>query len=726
MTKKAAVGFGNALAKAKQAIPGIKVPGVVAGAKPIASNPFNMKVTKPKFDVLNRNLDRSARGSTVTSRTRAEAIRSATLLPEWKQLKKGHVAAFVDRRFGEKNKSLSREEKMQERFTREQQRRAKVQQRKKNRFDLNDDAGNYDSAGELALTHGGQSLSALNDEELEAYDALDPEEEEAAFGGNLGRRFVAESNFGVGGQPEEPGAKTKQDIMRELIAKSKFHKAERQRQKEADVAMTEDLDAQFAELRGCLVKADAVERRRQESHEDGDDDYEGVLKTLTFDPRSRPTDRTLTAEEAETRDVERREKDREAMLARMTEAASDNLPGSLGVDEVERSGLRRERSLPGSEDAQDPGTGSPVDPELLKQINHLNELVDVFCGAEELSVAQEAYEELVLAAKKSPRLMIHVGRQIRVLIGEFSAQFTERGNSTGRGDLMPALSSARLLLLVSRLFSCSDFHHVVATPAQLLLSYYLAVGRMVRVLHVQRALALVFVSLQFQQDGRRYVPEALEVLFTILSSGKKHSPSHYFCRPLGKTLALGFRDEGAEPLGEATLRFDRLFFEDLTVAQLRPFAQALAMQWLELLAAAGFPAWMEVASPFAELLQDPRLEELIEGCRQRKMLALQDHKPLALPMLTPDYAADYSMDASRHRSGSDATADDRASARLRAAHRREFKGAMRELRRDTAFLAEKQLHERRSEDSAYKQKINQIMGSIGNEGAGGKTGGRKK
>jgi len=62
---------------------------------------------------------------------------------------RGRVGGVVDRRFGENDPTMSLEERMLERFTRERQRSSKA-----NVFNLDD---------EEELTHYGQSLSKLDD-----------------------------------------------------------------------------------------------------------------------------------------------------------------------------------------------------------------------------------------------------------------------------------------------------------------------------------------------------------------------------------------------------------------------------------------------------------------------------------------------------------------------------------------------------------------------------------
>lgn len=746
--------FKDALSRTSRPIPGIKDsnPRFSTGSTSTSTsklNPFNLKVSKPKFDVLNRNVIGS-RGNTANSRTRAVAVRSATLLPQLQEKNRAHVSSFVDRRFGVKDSTLSREEVMQERFSREQQRLVRRKQtgsnQKKNKFDLNsidesveedsDEAVNFSS-----LTHGGKSISQMDDDELENYDQdLDDDENDQSYNsrghnGQLDRELVAAAHFG--GSKDEK--KSKQDVMKELIAKSKFYKHERQKIKEENEALVEDVNEAFAAIRGNLkvlteedrkklreVKSDiSNETSNTINDEDGQDDYETTLKELAFDPRSKPSDRTLTAEEQEQKDKKKFEDQSKALLERMKPA--------VDLNEEDQEAIN------GDLDEE-------IDPELKKIGERQGKLMRHFCHFGDL----ESYVKLVEYAKKQPRTMIQLAKQIRSDLGKLSTSFTKRSNKSGRGALMPSFGPIRLLLLISRIFSCSDYHHVVSTPAQLLLSYYLGVGRITKFEHVKRALGLVYCVVQFQEVGGRCVPEALQVLYTILSAattkddngaGDKDniasskytaestsdthsasrsktatgSPSHYFCRPMSRSVIETLKNckkstKDSSPPIEASKLFEK--DSTLTPNQLLGLTVSLLEKYFAVLEKANYPALKEAARPFAILIPKNELMCGFAYENSRKTcLQLQNHKPLSIPLLTPDFAADYSMEH-RKRSGMDA--DEQGMARIKRAHKREYKGAVRELKRDAAFLAAHKLKETRRMDSEYKSKMNKIIGSIGN------------
>ena len=96
--------------------------------------------------------------------------RKKTLLKEFEE--KNRAGGIVDRRFGENDPSMSLEERMLERFTRERQRASRG-----TAFNLED---------EDELTHYGQSLSKLDDFDDVGLGPDDDEEEAAESQGESG------------------------------------------------------------------------------------------------------------------------------------------------------------------------------------------------------------------------------------------------------------------------------------------------------------------------------------------------------------------------------------------------------------------------------------------------------------------------------------------------------------------------------------------------------------
>jgi len=96
----------------------------------------------------------------------------------------------------------------------------------------------------------------------------------------------------------------------------------------------------------------------------------------------------------------------------------------------------------------------------------------------------------------------------------------------------------------------------------------------------------------------------------------------------------------------------------------------------------------------------------------RKPLRLHNHRPLpiksAIPKFEEDFNPDKHYDPDRERA---------ELGKLKAEHKRERKGALRELRKDASFMAREQLKEKKENDEAYEKKFKRLVAEIqGEEG----------
>ncbi|KAF8743074.1 Nop14-like protein, partial [Rhizoctonia solani] len=341
--KKKKSGEGTAIEKAKKAA---KLEAIQRRL-----NPFDERVTRVKHDVGGRKL-KGVVGKPAVSRQAGLEQRKKTLLVEYEQ--KGRTGGVVDRRFGENDATMTPEERMLERFTRERQRQTKGAV-----FNLEDDE---------ELTHYGQSLNALDDFDGAGIELDDDEES-----GQIDANVVRHDHFGGfdddGKEDESERAKSKAEVMSEIIAKSKAYKAERQEQREADDNARHQLDQEFASIRDLLyapappdpsssgsnsipLGKPRMQHASNETKPDDektsanddktgpiaktDEDYDQFVRELVFDKRSRPTDRLKTEEELAKEAAEALEKAEKARLRRMR--------GEESEDEDERSGKRRRRA----------------------------------------------------------------------------------------------------------------------------------------------------------------------------------------------------------------------------------------------------------------------------------------------------------------------------------------------------------------------------------------------
>lgn len=201
---------------------------------------------------------------------------------------------------------------MLERFTKERQRASK--------------GTIFNLEGEEQLTHYGQSLSNLDD-----FDdvGLPMDEDEDDDPGQLDRDIVGRVHFGGFGDKDEDETdhnsdrkKSKAEVMAELIAKSKEHKARRQLEKVQEESMRHQLDEDFDSLRSLLFAPDAqtTENNVAALGSSGNQpdipsvdideqmDYDRQVRELAFDQRAQPKDRTKTEDELALEEKEALEK----------------------------------------------------------------------------------------------------------------------------------------------------------------------------------------------------------------------------------------------------------------------------------------------------------------------------------------------------------------------------------------------------------------------------------
>ncbi|CAH0721315.1 unnamed protein product, partial [Brenthis ino] len=240
-------------------------------------NPFEVHINREKLKVLGKK-SKHDRGLPGVSRAKAIQKRKETLGTEMKLINKTNT--FIDRRIGEKNNQLSAEDRMIARFAAE---RAK-QHSKKNIYNLADDE---------ILTHRGQTL-----EQIEKFDdprSSDDEDEEKRFGG-LGGEFVSEGHFGGGmlsKTESKDGAKSHKDLIEQLIAESKIRKAEKQKEKEQTLDLTEKLDSEWKDLQPVVFKQQKQEESiidKLLSKAEKGLDYDRMMRELRFEKRGTPSD----------------------------------------------------------------------------------------------------------------------------------------------------------------------------------------------------------------------------------------------------------------------------------------------------------------------------------------------------------------------------------------------------------------------------------------------------
>ncbi|ODV97627.1 hypothetical protein PACTADRAFT_47508 [Pachysolen tannophilus NRRL Y-2460] len=275
-------------------------------------NPFEVKMNRNKRDINEARKSKVVVGRPGISKQIGEEQRKNAY--EANKKLKNKVGGVVDRRFGENNPNLNPEDKMLERFTRERQ----LQSSKRSLFNLeddDDDNNNYYDGGDddnNVLTHYGKSLSLQDD--FDQGDLGLPE----AISSNRKRSYQVEDEDE--GEDEVPvqRKKTKAEVMKEVIAKSKFYKHQRQLQQQQTENEILDLDDNFEDVMSSLQEA-AVQNKKQFFDKKSEQDiaYDTKLRELALDRRAVPSDRSKTDEELEKERAEKLKKLEQDRLRRM-------------------------------------------------------------------------------------------------------------------------------------------------------------------------------------------------------------------------------------------------------------------------------------------------------------------------------------------------------------------------------------------------------------------------
>ncbi|KAM0983748.1 hypothetical protein ACFX2C_011251 [Malus domestica] len=257
----------------------------------------------------------------------------------------------------------------------------------------------------------------------------------------------------------------------------------------------------------------------------------------------------------------------------------------------------------------------------------------------------------------------------------------------------PSSKTIFLLRLWSLIFPCSDFRHVVMTPATLLMCEYLARSPIMSGRDTAVGSFLCSMLLSITKQSQKFCPEAVMFLTTLLMAAKDRKPmpsqNSHFChlmelkaiRPL---LCINESVGQVNPLNFLTimdLPEDSSFFrsDDFRASVLVTVIETLLLL-LEVAEQDNIPQVLtDKLKDVAELIKTRADKHHI----LRQPLQLRKQKPVAIKMLNPKFEENFVK-------GRDYDPDwERAERRkMKKLLKQEAKGAIRELRKDNSFLYE--------------------------------------
>ncbi|XP_052849774.1 nucleolar protein 14 homolog [Drosophila gunungcola] len=293
--------------------------------------------------------------------------------------------------------------------------------------------------------------------------------------------------------------------------------------------------------------------------------------------------------------------------------------------------------------------------------------------------------------------------------------------------MYPSLDTLIYFKLVANLYSTSDFRHPVATPCFVFMQHILSRSRVRTRQEISMGLFLVTVVLEFVSQSKRVLPAVFNFLQGILhmSIPKRDveqldiTPPFERDGPLSKLLAIPANKEcqklepqqlQAADLVTQTVTADfkvraldttlLLIKEALQLVEEHVGACYLAKPFLRLLARLPLDSY-----PDHVHLHHKEATQLAEKLAEQKMkpLAPAERKPKALRLLEPRFEAVYD---DKRRPKMSKAKEERA--KLLHKIKREKKGAIREIRRDTAFVQELKLKQTLRSDKERHEKVKRI------------------
>lgn len=283
----------------------------------------------------------------------------------------------------------------------------------------------------------------------------------------------------------------------------------------------------------------------------------------------------------------------------------------------------------------------------------------------------------------------------------------------------PKLDTLVFLKIVSDLYSVSDFRHSIASPCVIFISQILTHSRVATRSDISSGLFLVTVLLEYTQLSKRFLPAALNFLAGVLYLSIRKRSIHQMkvVPPFKSTGDLSSLLVIKKP---TTFKNEhRISATDLTEDKIDDSFKVRAFNTTILLAKHILSnlnncGLQSLAEPFSKYLDKIDMNNYPAKCKENvsSLLKVIDtinsqpltylvpelRRPKALRQLEPKFERVY--DDRRDRSKNAGKAAIRKGLQYKI--KKETKGAVREIRRDNAFLAKMQ-HKRRQQRYVFAQ-----------------------
>ncbi|CCH44576.1 Nucleolar protein 14 [Wickerhamomyces ciferrii] len=736
-------------------------------------NPFDKKINKSKTDTGDRFV-KGSQGKPGASKSLAENQRRAAY--EAKKSNKNRNGFFNDSRFGENDKTMTPEEKMLARFTREKQ----MQSSRSGMFNLDDESDDE-------LTHYGKSLALNDDFEQDDDDLQNSDDDDDFLKPKKRSREIDNVDDELSQEDVVPKKKTKAEVMKEVIAKSKFYKEKRQQAQEEREGKIDELDEEFTDV---LQELGSIPKQKQLIFESKPKDpnainYEQSVRELNLDRRAAPADRTKTEEELN-KEWEAKQKElEEARLRRMQgedygaergpDELDDDFWGQGSEDEAEGFQIDEEE---GEEENDDDESQEATDEQSGKKFassksklscpnsiedlhqqlekipfeetpKHINKIIELYSprlqagNKEKLSIFTTVILQHILYLSESDELesesfskvqesLVSILKKLSekhsIALTEFMREkiieIQERITTTITGeDEYPLISDLTFFSLVGVLFSTSDHYHLIVTPSLIVLGETL---EQLKYDSLNLLIAGSFVSqiiLHYQRISKRFVPEVAYFLQKALLS---FAPKEIKDSSIGASpdTRITLSKKIKTPKEDVILRISDIERDLPDSYNVNVFFKLLSIIDLALESWKEKTAFVEISTPFKLILSkfnefypdSKPITSLFEKFQKLNKFAKDERKPLTLQshkkLAIATYAPKYEENFNPEKKSYDHDRQRQDINKMRAQIKQERKTNMREMRKDARFEARQQISEKKDEYKKYHAKMASILNTV--------------
>ncbi|XP_063780458.1 nucleolar protein 14 [Pseudophryne corroboree] len=325
---------------------------------------------------------------------------------------------------------------------------------------------------------------------------------------------------------------------------------------------------------------------------------------------------------------------------------------------------------------------------------------------------------------------------VRDALQDIARTLDEMVESKGR-TAYPALHVLLYFKITAILFPTSDFWHPVVTPAVTVMSQLLTKCPVSSLEDVAAGLFICCMFLEYVSLSRRFIPELINFLLGILNlaTPRQASVGYVIVPPFklhGKSSELLLLEStaGVESWVKTSLPLTAISgLSTKSKTEISHFKLTCVAVSLDLVRRCvdmykSMPAFQETFNPIAKLIREhlPRvaypqgIQDLCDNIldeiekyskKPYTPLMFEKQMPVAMKMFTPKV-----MPVLEFGKKQGCNRVERERKKLIHKHKREFKGAVREIRKDNQFLARVKLSENMERDVERKRKVKDLFNSL--------------